>query len=165
MFTLRLATNPTTISPLPYCSNGRRNPFYLGVKTPLTIAVFLCVTLFEAGVFRLFSVMACLFGQASRLAAPRCGFRPHLSTPPGIVENIERRLSTLSRNTAMTHSSGRAQSAQNSTTPPLFSIFWHRQCICIGITGTLAMRFKRRFPECRVKFVGFTQGASEGEAV
>jgi hypothetical protein len=54
---------------------------------------------------------------------------------------------TLRANTA--HPQGHKQ---NPTKTPLFSIYAHRQTIAQGVNGTLAMRFKRRYPAITVKF-------------
>lgn len=68
-------------------------------------------------------------------------------------------LSPLQRIKPMKNQTTRANTAQNPTKTPLFSIYAHRQAIALGIGGALAMRFKRRFPDCIVKFSGFEGGA------
>lgn len=54
----------------------------------------------------------------------------------------------------------RANYALYTLAYPLFSIFLHRQTIAIAINYRLAMRFKRRYPACTVKFIGFEGGVA-----
>lgn len=145
--------------PLTHSAVGRGNPFIQGEKSPLPLVAFLYAS-YCTDCIRVISIMACFFGQRLALAAPCSGFPPQLSTPPDTVESIERRLSTFTRNTAMKTQSTQANSAQNPTKTALFSITWHRQTVCQNVTGKLALRFKRKHPECIVKFTGFEGGAA-----
>jgi hypothetical protein len=106
------------------------------------------------------SVMAGLFGQRSALAG--AGYR--FTTPFKPVTRYCRkywwRLSNFYRTTVMNISPMGKHAypqghKQNPTTTPVFSIFLHRQAIAQGISGTLALRFKRRYPAIVVKFAGF----------
>ncbi|MEQ1635439.1 MAG: hypothetical protein ABL903_02035 [Methylococcales bacterium] len=54
--------------------------------------------------------------------------------------------------------SPRANTAQTPTKTPLFNLYYHRQAIAQGVNGALALRFKRRYPACIVKFSGFEGG-------
>lgn len=58
-----------------------------------------------------------------------------------------------------------ANTARIPTRTPLFSAFYCRQAIALGIDGKLAMRVKRRYPAIVVKFAGFTHTGTSEEGV
>jgi hypothetical protein len=106
-----------------------------------------------------------LGGTAVRLARAALVRQFHLVRLP-MIGVVWCRVYNLIRAAIMNTISPRANTAQNPTTTPVFSIFLHRQAIAQGIDGSLAIRFKSRFPACIVKFAGFTHTAiSEGGAL
>lgn len=145
---LTVRPDSTMINALPHCSTGLASRNTSG--TDRNQAVFLCAK-------NLSSSLLCRAGWAvARLAGactgtPTCPVRLHDWRHGVGVYNL---LQDITMNT----SNPMGNHAQKTTTPPLFSIFLHRQCLRLGVSGKLAMRFKARYPACIVKFSGFEGG-------
>lgn len=135
-----------------------------GISTPSTSghkaanhAVFLCSS-FSAAICRVYSVMVGYRGLPDGRPVPEAGVENPLYPATQLFSAVARRLSNFSGVTVMSTNTPRANSAQIS---PLFNITKHRQPIAQNIGGALAMRFKRRYPACIVKFSGF-EGVANG---
>ena len=145
---------------------GLGTPFERGQKMTAPFAVFFRLQ-FSATFSRAYSVMAGCIGQPLRLAAPRCGSSNLIQPATQSLEPLCGGLSSLTRTHRMNSPTQRANCARNSQdkytqnlpNTPLFSLFAYRRPIAQNITGTLAVRFKRRYPACIVKFSGFEGGA------
>lgn len=124
-----------------------------GHKTAPKKAVFLCKP-FCAVFCRTYS-MAVRIGQSFGWLVPVTSGKNPLRPATQLFLPIAWRLFHFYRITAM-NNTPRAKSAQNSL---LFSVFSYRQPIAQGISGALAVRLKRRYPACIVKFSGFEGGA------
>lgn len=131
---------------------GRRNLIKKGSNRPQFTVVFLCVS-FCAAFSRSHSLWRAYTGSVWRWLVPFSSFRPRVSMPPNIVENIAGGYSPQKRNTAMKNHSIGPNAAQNqkAKTISLFNIFLHRQLIVSAIDGALAERIKRRNPAIVVK--------------
>jgi hypothetical protein len=131
--------------------SGVRSPFYQGQKMTAPFAVFFRLP-FRAELIRFYTVMAGLFGQPHGWPRLDAVLRTHSNPPPKVSKSFSSGLSTLSRILRMNAQTPWAKSAQ---TTPVFNIYHHRQAIARGVAGSVAMRFKRRFPACIIKFSGF----------
>lgn len=133
------------ISPLPgRIQAGVRSPFLEGLKMTAPLAVFFRLSC-RAGLIRLHSVMADLFGQPHGWQRLLAVLRTHSFPPPKVSKSLCGGLSTYRRITAMITQTVRANTAQNPTRTAVFSVYLHRQCIRMGIAGALACALKADF--------------------
>ncbi len=141
--------------PLPHAAVGISPP-HKGAKTPLSNVVFLYPSIMQAQPMRecLFFMVGCIRQPVKRLVAS-FGDRTNLiqSAAKSLVP-LDGGLSLI-KGIAMSQN----QSALNPTVTPVFNLFAYRQPIAQGICGALALRFKRRYPTCTVKFSGFEVAA------
>lgn len=141
------------LAPLPVrILAGICSPFERGQKMTAPFAVFLC-HLFSPIPHRAYTIMAVCIGQSlKRLAAPRCGTANLIQPVAQYFAVLRGGLSSLTRINRMNNYTPRANHAQKTKKNPIFSIFWHRQLLANGVSFALALRFKRRFPACVLKF-------------
>lgn len=149
---------PHGIIPLPFPLEavGIINPFLQGLKMTAPFSGF-----FVSAIRR---VNACLFnygglyGAAFGWAAPCSGVDNPIQSATKLLSKFAGGLSTFTRINPMSQN----QSVLNpqTKTVSLFNVFHHRQLIAQGVTDSLALRLKGRYPACIVKFSGFAGGAA-----
>ncbi len=124
--------------------HGIATPFKIGQKMTATLAVF-----FRAS----FHSMAGLFGHTSVWPLLFAVVATHSNPPPKSLQPLGGGLSTLNRIHCMTTLSVRAKPAPKLT--PVFNLTLHRRMIASDISLPVAVRFKRFYPDAKIKFAGF----------